>query len=314
MADSMLNEEVVVYSEKHDIHGVIKDYGVVTKLFFEYDGKEIEMGIRRDFLWNEWENFEELGRNTIDSYVENLAAKEKGRKLQLHYWFIEEHERYGKKYIRGNGIVTGHALHGDSHELHTSPIQAMHVDDEAGELVLTTMNSVYHCPLDYCNFDRQDTMPNLIPDYDNLKQKYKDARQYPSIEPGNVLLVLSNFDNYYFNSLYFVPEKSKDGKPLKFNTWAHVGMFQDSFLIGTEDHEVDLRYFPHFQNIEFYMAKTDGCPLYIENIGDVVLYARTYEGVLKLNPGERKLVAKENAEDERPVLPDGDLYPAGIIE
>ena len=41
MAESMLREEVEVYSEKYDIHGVVRDYGMVTKLFFTYEGKDI---------------------------------------------------------------------------------------------------------------------------------------------------------------------------------------------------------------------------------------------------------------------------------
>lgn len=43
MAESMLREEVEVYSEKYDIHGVVRDYGMVTKLFFTYEGKDIVM-------------------------------------------------------------------------------------------------------------------------------------------------------------------------------------------------------------------------------------------------------------------------------
>lgn len=35
MAETILREEIPVYSEKYDIHGVIKDYGFVTKLFLE---------------------------------------------------------------------------------------------------------------------------------------------------------------------------------------------------------------------------------------------------------------------------------------
>ncbi|MBQ7587787.1 MAG: hypothetical protein IJT37_07165 [Lachnospiraceae bacterium] len=35
----LLLEEVEVYSEKYDIHGTVRDYGMVTKLFFTYDGK-----------------------------------------------------------------------------------------------------------------------------------------------------------------------------------------------------------------------------------------------------------------------------------
>ena len=80
------------------------------------------------------------------------------------------------------------------------------------------------------------------------------------------------------------------------------------------EHEIDLRYFPHYQNIEFYSEHTGGYPLYIENIGDVVIYARTSAGTIKLEPGDRKKVVKENEEVETPVLPGGDLYPAGIVE
>ena len=40
------------------------------------------------------------------------------------------------------------------------------------------------------------------------------------------------------------------------------------------------------------------------------LYARTSCGVIKLEPGQRKLVAKENAEENPPGLLGGDLYPA----
>jgi len=89
---------------------------------------------------------------------------------------------------------------------------------------------------------------------------------------------------------------------------------QDSFLIGTKNHEIDLRYFPHYQNIEFYSEDTDDKPWYIENIGDVTLFAKTSKGLIKLLPGECKEVCSENAEAEKPVLATGDLYPAGIIE
>ena len=32
----------------------------------------------------------------IDSYVTNLASHEEGKKLQLHYWYIGEHEIHGE--------------------------------------------------------------------------------------------------------------------------------------------------------------------------------------------------------------------------
>ena len=66
-----------------------------------------------------------------------------------------------------------------------------------------------------------------------------------------------------------------------------------------------------FQNIKFYSEHTQGMPLFLENVGDVTLYAKTAVGTIKLDLGDRKEVRKENAEAETPSLPNGDLYPAG---
>ena len=62
----------------------------------------------------------------------------------------------------------------------------------------------------------------------------------------------------------------------------------------------------------FTVTKVDSN--FIENIGNSTLYAEAEEGTYCFLPGERKEIIKENAEKEKPVLPGGDLYPAGIIE
>ena len=148
---------------------------------------------------------------------------------------------------------------------------------------------------------------------DNLiSGEIKERRLYPSIEPGKVLLVLADFREYYFDSLYYIPEGADERA--EYRAYPHIGSFQDSFLIEAEDEPINLRYFPHYQNIEFYAQYTDGKPLFIENIGGTTLYAKASCGVLRLEPGERKEVTKDNAEKDYIVLPGGDLYPAGIIE
>lgn len=43
----ILKQEIAVYSEKYNVQGKVMDYGVVTKLVFNYDGKDIEIGIVR---------------------------------------------------------------------------------------------------------------------------------------------------------------------------------------------------------------------------------------------------------------------------
>lgn len=121
------------------------------------------------------------------------------------------------------------------------------------------------------------------------------------IEPGNVLLVLSDACAYYFDSLFYVPKTSEDGKPVEYFGYAHTGIRQDSYLImsgesGMEDGRIDLRYFPREQTVEFYMEETDGCPWYLENQGSAALKAKTSCGSICLKPGERKRVCRENAE------------------
>lgn len=310
MAGKLLDEEAEVYSEKYDVHGTVRDYGFVTKLSFLYGGREITIAIHRNVLKRE--RLEDAGRDVMESYIENLSTDR--RKLMLHYWYIEETEYEGRRFGIGQGIVTGHPKLPDSIDMHTSEVKSVYVDEEAAGVVITTRNSVYHCPLAYCDFDEQDRYPDFIPDYERIKEKYKDTIEYPSIEPGKVLLVLADFSEYYFHSVYYVPADAEDRKPLPFSGHPHIGTFQDSYLIHVKSTPIDLRYFPHYQNIEFYSEDTNDMPLYLENIGEAVLYVGTSCGTIRLGPGERKEVSKDNAEKEKPILPRGDLYPAGIIE
>ena len=232
----------------------------------------------------------------------------------LHYWYVDENtdDATGEKYMCAHGIVTGHNRIADTHRIHTSEVLATENDRFTGEALIHTRNSLYYCPLAYCDFDKQDGFPLLISDYEIVKAEYKDKRECPSIEAGKVLVVLSNFDRYYFHSLYYLPEGACE--KAEYRSCAHIGTFQDSYLIWMEEHPINISYFPHFQNIEFYSQETDGKPLYLENIGDVPLYAKTLSGTICLQPGERKEVTEENAEENPPMLPKGDLYPAGIVE
>ena len=232
----------------------------------------------------------------------------------LHYWYVDENtdDATGEKYIRAHGVVTGHDRLADANRIHTSEVVSVEVDRSTGEALIHTRNSLYHCPLAYCDYDKQDEYPLLIPDYEIVKAEYKDKREFPAIEAGKILLVLSNFDEYYFHSLYYLPEGACEAA--EYRSCAHIGTFQDSYLIRVKGMPIDIRYFPHYQNVEFYSQDTDGKPLYLENIGDVPLYAKRFSGTICLQPGERKEVRKENAEENPPMLPKGDLYPAGIVE
>ncbi len=310
--NSILRKSAEIHSEKYGISATLLDYGVMAKIAFEYKGKKEEIAVRR--IPVKGETIEDMALNVLESYIENLHAALTERKLQLHYWYIEEVKRNGECYLMGHGIVTGHKKLQDALDIHTSEVKDISIDEKNGELVLGTINSVYHCPLEYCDFKKQDDFPDVIPNYAVLKEKYRDKLNYPSIERGKILLVISNFCKFYFHSLYYIPTDSKEEKTLNYTAYPHIGMYQDSFLIETEDYKIDLRYFPHYQNIQFYAERTNGCPLFIENIGDVVLYAETHCGTIKLLSNERKEIKEENAEKYPPELPGGDLYPVVIVE
>ena len=302
----MLRKRMVVKSEKYGVAGEILDYGMVIKLFFSYQGKDVVIGLDR--IWEDTEDaWKKRGQEILDSYMEHLNVEEK--KAMLFYWnvnFIED----GIMLAHGN--VTGHPKLADSYYIHTSEVEEICLDKDKEEVLIKTNHTVYHCPFHYCNFAKQDEMPDLIPEYAWLKEHYQGAAYDPEIEEEQVLLVLSNFDDYFFHSIYY--KKKGEEKRRNYSSYAHIGMFQDSYLIHVEDTEIDLRYYPHFGNVEFYSQETDGKRFFIENIGNSTLYAEAEEGTYCFLPGERKEIIKENAEKEKPVLPGGDLYPAGIIE
>lgn len=79
-----LRQEIPVYSEKYAVHGKVLDYGVVTKLVFSYDGKDIELGIHNNPLMNT--DYAQIGQQILESYIENLSSKD--RKVMLHNWYI----------------------------------------------------------------------------------------------------------------------------------------------------------------------------------------------------------------------------------
>lgn len=114
-----LRKEIPVYSEKYGVHGTILDYGVVTKLVFNYNGKDMELGIHNNPLMNT--DYAQIGRQILESYIENLNSKD--RKVMLHNWYIEDHlSQKSGRYALAHGIVTGHNRLPDSIFCHTSKI------------------------------------------------------------------------------------------------------------------------------------------------------------------------------------------------
>ena len=292
-------EEIKVYSKKYDISGVVFRIPGAAHLTFLYEGLERTIGIPQALLNETYENYCE---KLIVTYVEELLA-ERNRHIQLHYWNITSD-------LCAHGIVSGHPRLSDACDINTTAAQEILLDKENEKLIIQTRNTEYHLLLAYCDFKKQEQNKDVIPEFEWVYENYKDKIEYPKIEDGKVLLVLSNFDEYFFHSLYCRYPGNKE--PVEYRGSAHVGMFQDSYLIHAAENKLDLRYFPHFQYVEFYVESTDNMPLFIQNIGDVPLFAKTHVGTMKLKPGERKEVCKNNCTEDTVFLAGGDLYPAGF--
>lgn len=316
-----------IVSEKYGVCGILYavDDPSYVKLEFEYQGKIVKIELQDSETDNEDykemvlpdskmndDDLKEQVLNLMEKYIERHFVQP-GRKTMMHYWKINEVDNGEQKYLCLHGLVSGHPRIPDSYYTDSSEVVSIVVDWDAEECIVQTQNTVYHCPLAYCEFSSQDDYPQFVPDYDKVRKKFYNSIESPSIEPGNVLLVMASWERYYFHSLYYVPEGKNDKVPIV--AAPHIGTFQDSFLIKnySTDEIIDIRYFPHHGNVEFYMEDTDNCPWYIENIGDMALYFRTIKGVIKVNPGERKKVCRENAEKKYPHLSGGDLYPAVFL-
>lgn len=302
-------KHIKIQSKKYAVEGEIIESETESKLVFEYDSKKSEIILSSDFT--SLEKCESVTSTIIDDYVDKLCSNNE-RKPMLHKWYMEE-TVYGdnKEYTILRGTVSGHRYLMDSIFITTSSLKSYAIDNDNGELIAVTKNTVYHCPLSSCNFEKQDLVKKQILNYEKIKQYYQNKAnaEKPTIDDGKVLLVISNHDAYYFNSLYYKPINAE--QPIKYDAHPHTGMSQDSFLIFGK--EVYLSYFPHYQNIEFYNERIGDKPFYIENIGDITIYCKTFCGIIKLNPKERKRVSKENAETKNTILSGRNLYPAEFL-
>lgn len=248
-----------------------------------------------------------------DSYGDKVSEnRNREKRAQLHYWYVDKMRQNGKEYVLAHGIVSGHKRLTDTMFIHTSEIQSITINKNIEELIIATRNTEYYCPLEYCKWEQQDKNADLIPEYNWIKKHYRNKLDIPKIDEDKVLLTLSNFDKYYYHSAYC--KLSSEQEPVSFRAYPHIGMHQDSFTIFGDGFLIKLSYFPHPKNIQFYCESTAKMPLFIENIGNEVLYVDTHSGLIKLVPGERKEVKVENVEQEEQSLPSCDLYPVEIIE
>ncbi|OON99379.1 MAG: hypothetical protein ATN35_12940 [Epulopiscium sp. Nele67-Bin004] len=186
--------------------------------------------------------------------------------MQLHKWNVLEGQ--------ARGVVTGHPQIPDNTYIYTSTIQKIEVEEP--NIIIYTRNSIYHCPIESCAFREQDEYiryydgdindSQIIPQYEQLKQKYTKQKAY--IKDDSVLLTLSSSAPYAFDYIYCNTQEQGE---IKFKTSPHIGQMADTFIIDGDidkNRQVDIRYYAHSKKaIEFYKLKTHGMQLYIKNSG-----------------------------------------------
>lgn len=232
---------------------------------------------------------------------------------KLFHWYITRHpvdthhepklsgrDYLGKEvcfYVVRGRIKKGTDLFGQ-YKRRTSAIKSMEYIEREEMLRVYTQNSVYDCLLSDCRRERQEPF-EVLP---TPVQEVAEAKLHPLIpgpsETDTILLVFDESDNdFNFVDAAF----NRGGNTSRLAACSNIGSYSDSFLI-TEDFDgpmnIDIRYFPAASRegkyIEFYSFDTDGLSAYLYNVGETKLSFLTFEGIIDLLPGERKLVSPEN--------------------
>ncbi len=305
---SILGTQIPIHSDRYDTDGMIRIAHGIISVTFVYNGRQYH------FACECIGDIKEECTVLMESMIENICSDQP---TMLHDWKIAP--ACGNNRVMW-GIVTGHIRLPDALYIHTSELQSYKIDHEAKELIAMTRNTKYHCPLTECDFEGQNENPAIFPEFEKIKAAYSKPETIPELEEDTVLLTISNSKRYFFHSMFFRPKGYESA--LQCKGQAHIGMFQDSFLIrkdfvikkeeNNNDPSVDVRYFPHTGNIEFYELQINGMKLYVKNSGTAVLYVfggfTGKFGIIRIEPGETKEMCEENEETTPPLLPDGDLY------
>ena len=209
--------------------------------------------------------------------------KKEQSKYRIYYWYIDDE-------LMLHGTVTHRKGYFDGEDIVTSVIKSVKYNENTQEVIIKTRNSKYYAKLEYWDVKKQaeyEEYRELMPDYKTLLDLNKSLQKEHTIEPGNILVCFSNFDDVMFHSFYCMEKEGT--KPVEHFAIPHTGTFRDSFIIRSNEVGVDIRYYWNWGINKFYMVETKGMPLWFENVGDRPIYMRLdEERELHLRPGERR--------------------------
>ena len=216
----------------------------------------------------------------------------------LRHWYLDNYDWDGKKVLLAFGQFFNRPRIYEGMVGHTSIVQSVNINHEEKEFEILTMNTLYHCSFDSCFFERQDTSPFELPEYEAIKAEYYKPIDTERLSKNDMLLVVADYNDYYFEKLIY---QNLDGSEGDYSGYPHIGMFTDTYLIeGSHDfcedrsQNIDIRYYINNGGFEFYSLNTGGRNLWIENRGDSTLEIYGCGSEIKLTPGRRVLALKKN--------------------
>ncbi len=294
-----------IHSLKYDKEGsVCTDKDSVTWVMFEHDNGKVYISTEDKKPKSEYialmEDYLEMFDN--NTFKDPLSDMDTGNKTVLYRWSIRTScfENVSPRLV---GTLKGHPQFEDGGHFATSLPADYHVDHRSEELIVSDMNTVIHCPLRYADYRLIESKgtADFIEDYEKYSAKYDKAPTFfKPDKDGSLVLLFSDFNENYFNSMYCV--LLGESKPVKYYSYTHLGTIADSFLVQDEDgysclvNGLDIRFFPGKWPIRFYRENTKGMPWYIYNIGYSVLVFKTSCGLIRVAPNMCKRVCEENVE------------------
>lgn len=216
----------------------------------------------------------------------------------LRHWYLGEYEWQGGKVLLAYGQFYNRPGFDEGMNGHTSIVQAVTINHEEKEFEIQTKNTLYHCSFDSCFYERQDDSPYELPEYEAIKAEYYKPIDAEGLSKNDMLLVVADYCDYYFEKLIY---QNPDGSEGKYSSYPHIGTFKDTFLIGgnriygeERAQNIDIRYYVNNWGFEFYSLDTGGRNLWIENRGDSTLEIYGCGSPIELKPGKRVLALKKD--------------------
>ena len=191
------------------------------------------------------------------------------------------------------GRVYGRPGWGDGSKLCSTEIQEVTIEND--EVIITTKNSVYCCPMSehHCPVEDIELQQRFFDEASRGKIETASACRYeqniqalatklPAEEKEAILFVVSSQADYCFEGLLL-----KNGKDIRFisDYHVHTGMIQNSVLIGDME-SIDFRFFPYYGNkISFYVWRTTCRTVYVYNLGPEPVRFECLAGDYLIPPG-----------------------------